>query len=185
MEKRICFIIPTLLLALSSAHPQAASLFNVVYGGGPELVQATIDRGAKVNAVRSEGTPLILAAAYNKNPEVITVLLNAGADLGARDLLHGGTALHWAASYNANPEIVAALLNAGADVNALNTLEGQSVLMWAAIKNPNPEVILTLLRAGADASFRDKYGKIALDYAKANEKIKDTDAQKALEAALQ
>ena len=44
-------------------------------------------------------TPLILAAEYNKNPEVIQVLLKAGADIRARG----------------DPEAIEALLKAGAN----------------------------------------------------------------------
>jgi uncharacterized protein len=183
MKKRFCLVGIALLLALASAYSQAVSLFNVVYGGTPEDVQAVINKGAKINAIRSEGTPLILAAAYNKNPEVIVVLLKAGADLNARDLNYGSTALHWAATYNTNPDVVSALLQAGADVNARNTREDMTPLIWAAVKNSNPEIIHRLLEAGADATIRGKDGKSALDYARENEKLKDTDAIRELEEA--
>ena len=48
--------------------------------------------------------------------------------------------------------------------------------MFAALYNPNPEVITTLLKAGAKAKAKDSKGKTAFDYAKANKKLKGTDA---------
>jgi hypothetical protein len=57
--------------------------------GAPQDIQAAIDEGADVNGRSSNGlTPFIIAA----------TLLNAGADLKARDLHDvGATALGWAA----------------------------------------------------------------------------------------
>ena len=59
------------------------------------------------------GTALGWAAFGNKNPEVTTALLKAGADIEAHSV-DGRTALSWAAEYN-NPDVVMVLLNAGSD----------------------------------------------------------------------
>ena len=50
----------------------------------------------------------------NENPEVISVLLKAGAKIDDKDP-HGRTPLMWAAWQNHNPKVVMILLNAGAD----------------------------------------------------------------------
>ena len=63
------------------------------------------------------GTPLHRAAAISQTPEVVTALVNAGADPNARDG-DGFTPLHLAAAQSQTPEIVTALVNAGADPNA-------------------------------------------------------------------
>ena len=85
-----------------------------------------------------------------------------------------------AAGNNPNPEVLKALLEAGADVNAKNK-DGVTPLMPAAGSNPNPEVLKALLEAGADAKAKNNEGKTALDYARMNEKLKDTEALRLLE----
>ncbi|TFG58603.1 MAG: hypothetical protein E4H36_15220 [Spirochaetales bacterium] len=53
------------------------------------------------------------AASYNPNPEVITILLKAGANMDHQDY-YGATALMYAAG-SSNPEVFTILLSAGAD----------------------------------------------------------------------
>jgi ankyrin repeat protein len=57
---------------------------------------------------------LIYAAGDNKNPDVIEVLLGAGANVNARDE-RGWTPLMYAARSNNNLEVINLLLNNGAD----------------------------------------------------------------------
>ena len=40
----------------------------------------------------------------------------------------------------------------------------------------NPEICSILIEAGADVNAKDNYGKKAIDYAKENDALKDTDA---------
>jgi ankyrin repeat protein len=46
----------------------------------------------------------------------------------------------------------------------------------AARYTKNPEVILTLLNAGANPKIKDHDGYLAIDYAKANPNLNNTDA---------
>lgn len=73
-------------------------------------------------------------------------------------------------------------INNGANVNAVDEY-GETALMSAARSNRNPEVISVLLKNGADASIRDNEGKIAVDYAAVNTRLKNTDAYQELIAA--
>ena len=74
------------------------------------------------------------------------------------------------------------LSKAGADVNAQGS-RGWTALMLAAYSNPNPEVVTTLLEAGAKANIKNSDGRIALDYAQKNEKLKGSIAYIQLEKA--
>ncbi|MBR3676100.1 MAG: ankyrin repeat domain-containing protein [Alphaproteobacteria bacterium] len=108
-------------------------------------------------------SPLILAASYSSDTEIIKTLLENGAELAAKDWITGSVLAN-AAKYNPHPEIIKTLVQAGAPVNEEDIVEEMTPLMQAAKYNPNPEVIKTLLELGADAGMRDEQNKTALDY---------------------
>lgn len=95
--------------------------FKLVGTKTPDDVQAAINQGAEVNGQDPlyGRTPLMWAAWCNPNPEVIAVLLKAGADVNMKDA-NGCTPLLWAAWGNQNPEVITTLLEAGADARAKN-----------------------------------------------------------------
>ena len=107
--------------------------------------------------------PLFVAAARSPHPAVIRVLVDAGADVAARewgDL----TPLHEAAGQNTNAGVTAALLDVGADPNARDR-DGIAPLHLAATDNSNPDVVTFLIEAGADPNTRDPYGNTPLHLA--------------------
>ena len=183
MRKQIVITVVLAVFFAGLAHAQT-DFFKLVETGTPQSVQAAIDMGADVNAQdRNHKTPLMYAAATSKNPEVITTLLKAGADIEARDLRPvGATSLLWAAYANPNPEVTRTLLKAGADIEARDLQMGRTALIWAVHDN-STEVITVLLKAGADTKVKDKAGYTAFDYAQNREKLKGTDALKELEEA--
>ena len=83
----LLFFVLVSCFALTSAYAQTADFFQLVTAGTPQDVQAAIDKGADVNAHQAEGgmTPLVAAAKYNPNLEVIAILLKAGADVKGKD----------------------------------------------------------------------------------------------------
>jgi ankyrin repeat protein len=76
-------------------------------------------------------TALMKGAEFNLNPEVITTLLRAGADLNAQDN-DGYTPLMKAASRNKNPVVIMTLLRAGADAKVKNN-KGYTALDYAQV----------------------------------------------------
>ena len=151
--------ITVLLEAGAALHGRDRSdhtpLHQAAERGTPAIVRTLLEAGARVD-MRASGfsvdwgwdwTPLHLAAENNPDPEVVGVLLEAGADASAR-AYYGQTPLHLAAR-NDNPAGAALLLEAGADVNAREWM-GRTPLHTAAAANENPAVIDLLLEAGAD-----------------------------------
>ena len=110
-------------------------------------------------------SPLHLAAGFNKDPGMITLLLDAGAPIEGdrRSLALFYTPLHFAALYNEEPAVTAALLEGGADANASTTQKGVShalklvVIQLAAQYNSNPKVIQLLLDWGAGSGLGALY----------------------------
>lgn len=130
--------------ALASADIVAGCM-----AGGADA-QAVIDRFP----VPTAGV-LDNAVAWTRDPTVVSILLDAGAELHAGNDYRAFTPLHHAAR-NGTAGVVRTLLAAGADVNAWAT--GYSTdygwnwtpLHLAAQSNPDPEVVAALLDAGAD-----------------------------------
>ena len=89
----------------------------------------------------NDATPLHFAAAFNGNPEVTRLLLDAGADANTQDT-GGLTPLHLASRFRGYATVAQLLLDAGADVNAKDR-EGKTPLDYHAEReNPSwPQVL--------------------------------------------
>lgn len=112
------------------------------------------------------------AAAYRQ--ETILILVNAGADVSARNR-NGDQPLHSAAvgipgsSYwnpSAQAESIACLIEAGADPNAVNKHEVTP--LHRAVRTRCAAAVRTLLRFGADPDRRNKSGSTPLTLASLN-----------------
>lgn len=158
-------LLVALILLGGCAKKAVRPIFDIAKDGTPQEMQAAIDRakGANVNDIEygAGETVLMYAAQFNKNPEVITALLKAGADLKARDNDNQRTALMWAAQSTTNPDVITTLLKAGADIKQPDK-DGFTPLMIAAQNNTNPEVITRFVSSGADFEAKDQNGFTAL-----------------------
>ena len=74
-----------IMIATASTYAQMTHFFDLAETGTPHDIQAAIDKGTNANARDKDGQTLLMWAAYdNPNPDVMTVLLKAGADIKAR-----------------------------------------------------------------------------------------------------
>ena len=147
-----------------------------------DAVTALLEAGADPNTRSPRGTTPLHMVAKMWYPtqqggaaEVIAVLIEAGADLEAREdsLGTGQTPLHSAAGFG-TAETVTALLEAGANPTARND-NGQTPLHVAA-EFGTAETVTALLESGVDPNVRNNDGELPVDHAEDNEQLRGTDA---------
>ena len=104
-----------------------AFLWAAALSHDPAVLEALVKAGANPLQVLPGGdvqmgdNALLLAAEYNRNPEIIRFLLRSGLDVNSRSSFLGDSALMVACRANKNPAVVEALVRHGADVNAGRT----------------------------------------------------------------
>jgi ankyrin repeat protein len=136
-------------------HCDTESLFN--FGNTHPKYMAEIARCLKNKA------DLWFKAVEKNDVEWVRMLINAGADLNAKDNDGGMTALHWAAK-RGKFDIVKALINAGADLNAQNGC-GSTALHWAADYG-KLDIVKALINAGANPNIKIYLGLYHLTWPK-------------------
>jgi ankyrin repeat protein len=148
------------------AGERGTCLMSAIGTNASETVKVLLVAGAKVNGVQGQydETPLTLAASNgSQSTEIVTMLLDAGADVKALNS-YGMTALMKAAGRKPEPaSVVELLVGHGADVNA-RTHTGSTALAFAAERG-NVEAIQVLLAAHADVNARDDRGRSVIDIA--------------------
>jgi len=109
-----------------------------------------------------KGFPPIILAAYNDQSDVLSLLLEHGADIDARDN-SGNTAL-MGVCFKGYKAIAKQLIDAGADVNAQNLNEA-TALTYACTFN-RKEMAELLLQQDADPNLKDIRGNTPADHAR-------------------
>jgi ankyrin repeat protein len=155
------------------------------------ILRLLLNKGVLINGRNNEGeTALTVVASYDDTPlpdnlaelaygssegakamqrkrmEVARFLLQAGADIEARDL-EGGTPLLRAAQHG-RAEMTELLLSRGAK-HGIKDKHGYTPLHWAAFNN-QPAAVRVLLNHGADVKSKNKEGRTPLDLARSGAK---------------
>jgi len=130
------------------------ALISAAREGHADVVRALLDAGAQLELNRYGKTALIYASEKNGvDPlEVVQILIEAGADVNARDDKYGGTALMRAAGAGQR-EIAMYLLEAGADANAKDE-DGRTALMYAK-ENEHYDIVELIYEAGGRSIIKD------------------------------
>lgn len=119
---------------------------------------------ARIHAPGADGTPPLHLAAHFGHLDLITLLVNLGADVNMQcPPQFANMPLH-AACAGAQDAAVEALLRAGADPNATDA-NGYTPVMIAAA-NGCAGAVRALIAKGADPMRRDANGKTAFDHAR-------------------
>jgi ankyrin repeat protein len=130
-------------------------------------VQTALQQGLDMTARSSyEETPLMLAAKYNCDLDILDLLVQVGADVNARTS-HGHAILMSRWSWHPNPQaVILKLVALGADVNARDN-QGKTPLMYVeglyhVYQGGAAALIKTFVALGADVNARDNDGNTAL-----------------------
>ena len=130
---------------------------HALWSGDPQAIQKLLHSKVNLNQADPLGRTLLMEAVLEKRTDLVTLLLENGADPKLADL-EGFTALHFAAQEHV-PQIVQLLLDKGAPVDpkdhlgntplfkALSTYRGQA----------DGDAIWALLLAGADRAIKNKH----------------------------
>ena len=147
----------------AAVNGSAQNVQDLLDQGADPSSTALINRIDNVELGMDDVFPLHLAAGFNPDPRVITLLLENGKGIEKAVAPKGSwfagfwRPLHFAAVLNGEPKVTEVLLEWGADINA-NSGEGQRTPIWyAARSNPNPAVAGLLLDWGANATTREGY----------------------------
>ena len=151
---------PLFLAAMSGSAAEVEQLLDEF---GIQSRGTTITNSLRESMSYRGVSALHLAAAFNPDPEVITVILTETGDTESRTEGGGGpsfTPLLFAAIFNEEPRVAEVLLEWGADITALIYRDRgrgyvDSALQLAALYNSNPEVAGVLIDWGAEYNIEE------------------------------
>lgn len=131
-----------------------------IKGGRKELVEVLLRRGVKAGQADAEGHLPMLAAAGFEDPEILSLLLESGADANATTFQQEASALSVAVAAGSEAA-VECLLKHGAKWPT----DKAKVSEWApmVIRRGSRPLLERLLKNGADANFKE-WKKIPLIY---------------------
>ncbi len=132
--------------------PLEQALARAVCSRNVHNISILLARGANPSGRLRTNSPFLLIAVRARQYEIAQLLLDAGADVNARDPASGVPAI-WFTAYNNDLMMLQILLDHGADTNACGITQ-HTTLMEAA-RAGNAEMVRILLAHGADASKRD------------------------------
>ena len=156
-----------------------------------------LGRGIDPNV--GDNRPLSACAALAKRPEMVALLVGAGADLDRLTesddetfpLLTRGSNVLMEAAFNLTEQAAAVLqafVDTGIDVDATNDAGTTALMMVASRKadagKQTVPMLRVLIEAGADPLRRDRSGRTAREIADANPRLKNIDLDTAFAPAL-
>ncbi|MDJ0847247.1 MAG: ankyrin repeat domain-containing protein [Myxococcota bacterium] len=144
---------------LEAFHPRTGEIREAVLARDVDRVRA-LHREIPGDAVDEEGRHPIWYGAKVGKPDVLAIMLEAGAPVNLQDLRDGLYPLH-VAVMQGNHEAARVLLDAGAEVDARDR-SASTPLLAACDHDASPECVELLLEAGADPNARDARGETPL-----------------------
>ena len=161
MPKRLAVLIAGVVsVAATAPQPAAApgdAPYQAIRANNLPQLKTLVRTAADANAKDEAGNPLVMVAAAVGSTDAMRFLLDAGADVNARNAF-GSTALIWSATDIAKVRL---LLERGANVNAA-AKTGRTALFVAAMSDPSADIVRLLVAKGADVKTKDAFGNTVL-----------------------
>src|SRR6266480_3929094 len=149
------YVLGLLLFAAAYAGTRAAenpsnALYAAIRANDLTRLKALLSGGGTANVRDARGVTPLMHAAVVGSVEAMSLLVDAGADVNARNDV-GSTALIWSATDLAR---VTLLVEHGANVNAA-TDRGRTPLLVAAMADPSADLVRFLISKGANVHTVD------------------------------
>ena len=128
-----------------------------------ETAKIFLQAGMSADCRDSSGTPMICIAARSQRKDMITWLLENGADIDAVSDDRGYSAV-MDAVWKSDFDMVKFFVDRGANLNFVGK-DGQSALILATGIGKE-KICEILVKNGADVDFKDKMGMSSMGYAK-------------------
>jgi ankyrin repeat protein len=146
-----------LFLCLALPAQDSSALFNTVRTGDLRALKTSLRKADAAKTRDDKGVTLLMYAAAFGSPEAVRMLIDAGADVNAKNSFDA-TALMWAAG---DPVKARILIEHGANVNAVSKM-GRTPLIIAAGHDGASETVRLLLEKGADVRAKDSFDVTSL-----------------------
>ena len=167
-SRALAMLLAATLVASVHAAP-SAPIADAAMAKDTATVRKLLKEGVDVNASQGDGMTALHWAALNGDAELASMLLYAGANVGAKTRIGGYTPLHLAAQIG-NANVIAPLIAAGAPVSAATTT-GATALMQASHAG-STEAVRMLIENGADPNVKElANGQTALMFAAAADRV--------------
>lgn len=139
------------------------ALMQAVQANNVDKVRKLIADGVDVDELDGGDAPLVMAA-YLGHSEIVSLLLEAGADVTAVDPGMRATALH-AAAYAGRTEAARLLIAYKIDIDKQGPKNGYTALHDAIWQN-NVDTARVIIEGGANLSLRSHAGETPLAFAR-------------------
>jgi ankyrin repeat protein len=137
-----------------------ARLIAAAGAGDLPSMRRLLAEGAGVAVRGQQGRTALVAAAYGNHLRAAQLLLDAGADVDAKDDTQQNLYLIATSEVGDDPRLLALALAAGADPHAKDSYNGTGLIR--AADRGHPRITSRLLRAGVDADHVNRLGWTAL-----------------------
>jgi hypothetical protein len=141
---RIALLVLILLSPpIASAQDQGEQLLAAARKGDIAAVRALLDKGVDINSKTRYGATALSYACDRGYLEVVTLLIERGADVNVKDTFYGATPIDWAAQ-NGHPDVARLLLDKGA--------KGVDSVLMTGIGSSNVALVKVALDKGGISS---------------------------------